>query len=254
MEYSFDLASKIEEVRKEPSKTDILNNVIKNLQNKVVVQGMPGVVHSGFMDMYETFVLTKTNRAKKRELYYYLTDDDLEKYKITIDELKEAARLNMMEKVTTRVVPYIDYMINRNSMVYPFVEIADVPISISGINGKKKNIPLPMFTDENQDSSYILTNRREIFGSSVLLNPETIERVYRKIRNDFYIVPISVHLSVCVSLDLLKKKYDNDIRIIEEELIDYVQCVNETNHDNDILSYNIYRYLKDEECLITVKR
>lgn len=254
MEYSFGLANNIEEVRKEPSKADILNNVTKNLQNKVAVQAMPGVVHSRFMDMCETFVLTKTNRAKKKELYYYLTDDDLEKYEITVDELKEAARLNMMEKVTPRVMSYIDYMINKNSTAYPFVEIADVPITIAGMGGKRKNTPLPMFTDENQDSAYILTNRREIFGSSVLLNPETIERVYQKIKNDFYIVPISVHLSVCVSLGLLKKKYDNDIRIIEEELIDYVQCVNETNRDDDILSYNVYRYLRDEECIITVKR
>ena len=97
-----------------------------------------------------------------------------------------------------------------------------------------KGVPLSMDAEESPEQEmFVLTNRRKLYGSNILLYPNELKDVADRINNDLYILPSSVHELITVPASIGSC----------EDLKKTVRNVNDTVLVSDeILSYSVYRY------------
>lgn len=96
---------------------------------------------------------------------------------------------------------------------------------------------------EDEVTTYILTNQKEVDGAIYLMSPEVVGAIAEALEDDLYILPCSVNEVLLVRASELEDGVD--------ELKEMVQDVNETVvSEKDILSYSVYYY--DKENGITI--
>ena len=102
-------------------------------------------------------------------------------------------------------------------------------------------VKLPLGEDEV--TTYILTNQKEVDGAFYLMSPEVVGAIAEALEDDLYILPCSVNEVLLVRASELEDGVD--------ELKEMVRDVNETVvSEKDILSYSVYYY--DKENGITI--
>lgn len=86
----------------------------------------------------------------------------------------------------------------------------------------------------NEDQMYVLSNKQRFYGAAALLYPDMLEMIAKKLDNDFFILPSSIHEVIILPFtDKLEK----------EDLIEMVHEVNATEVDQiDRLSNTVYIY------------
>lgn len=105
-----------------------------------------------------------------------------------------------------------------------------------GIGGK-------LLFGEDEVTTYILTNQKEVDGAFYLMSPEVVGAIAEALEDDLYILPCSVNEVLLVRASELEDGVD--------ELKEMVRDVNETVvSEKDILSYSVYYY--DKENGITI--
>lgn len=96
---------------------------------------------------------------------------------------------------------------------------------------------------EDEVTTYILTNQKEVDGAIYLMSPEVVGAIAEALEDDLYILPSSVNEVLLVRASELEDGVD--------ELKEMVRDANETVvAEKDILSYNVYHY--DKEHGITI--
>ena len=96
---------------------------------------------------------------------------------------------------------------------------------------------------EDEVTTYILTNQKEVDGAIYFMSPEVVGAIAEALEDDLYILPCSVNEVLLVRASELEDGVD--------ELKEMVRDVNETVvAEKDILSYNVYHY--DKEHGITI--
>lgn len=96
---------------------------------------------------------------------------------------------------------------------------------------------------EDEVTTYILTNQKEVDGAIYLMSPEVVGAIAEALEDDLYILPCSVNEVLLVRASELEDGVD--------ELKEMVRDVNETVvSEKDILSYSVYYY--DKENSITI--
>ena len=96
---------------------------------------------------------------------------------------------------------------------------------------------------EDEVTTYILTNQKEVDGAFYLMSPEVVGAIAEALEDDLYILPCSVNEVLLVRASELEDGVD--------ELKEMVRDVNETVvSEKDILSYSVYYY--DKENGITI--
>ena len=96
---------------------------------------------------------------------------------------------------------------------------------------------------EDEVTTYILTNQKEVDGAFYLMSPEVVGAIAEALEDDLYILPCSVNEVLLVRASELEDGVD--------ELKEMVRDVNETVvFEKDILSYSVYYY--DKENGITI--
>lgn len=97
--------------------------------------------------------------------------------------------------------------------------------------------------EEDEVTTYILTNQKEVDGAFYLMSPEVVGAIAEALEDDLYILPCSVNEVLLVRASELEDGVD--------ELKEMVRDANETVvAEKDILSYNVYHY--DKEHGITI--
>lgn len=90
---------------------------------------------------------------------------------------------------------------------------------------------------------YVLTNSQKVYGASCLLYPNLLEEIGERFNSDLYVLPSSQH--ECIILPMSKTEFK------PEELKIMVREVNETMvSPQELLSYEVYRYLREEKQLV----
>lgn len=90
---------------------------------------------------------------------------------------------------------------------------------------------------EDEVTTYILTNQKEVDGAFYLMSPEVVGAIAEALEDDLYILPCSVNEVLLVRASELEDGVD--------ELKEMVRDVNETVvSEKDILSYSVYYYDK----------
>ena len=96
---------------------------------------------------------------------------------------------------------------------------------------------------DDEVTTYILTNQKEVDGAFYLMSPEVVGAIAEALEDDLYILPCSVNEVLLVRASELEDGVD--------ELKEMVRDVNETVvSEKDILSYSVYYY--DKENGITI--
>ena len=96
---------------------------------------------------------------------------------------------------------------------------------------------------EDEVTTYILTNQKEVDGAIYFMSPEVVGAIAEALEDDLYILPSSVNEVLLVRASELEDGVD--------ELKEMVRDANETVvAGKDILSYNVYHY--DKEHGITI--
>lgn len=96
---------------------------------------------------------------------------------------------------------------------------------------------------EDEVTTYILTNQKEVDGAIYFMSPEVVGTIAEALEDDLYILPSSVNEVLLVRASELEDGVD--------ELKEMVRDANETVvAEKDILSYNVYHY--DKEHGITI--
>ena len=96
---------------------------------------------------------------------------------------------------------------------------------------------------EDEVTTYILTNQKEVDGAIYLMSPEVVGAIAEMLEDDLYILPSSVNEVLLVRA--------SEVRDGVDELKEMVRDVNETVvSEKDILSYSVYYY--DKENGITI--
>lgn len=96
---------------------------------------------------------------------------------------------------------------------------------------------------EDEVTTYILTNQKEVDGAIYFMSPEVVGAIAEALEDDLYILPSSVNEVLLVRASELEDGID--------KLKEMVRDANETVvAEKDILSYNVYHY--DKEHGITI--
>ena len=96
---------------------------------------------------------------------------------------------------------------------------------------------------EDEVTTYILTNQKEVDGAIYFMSPEVVGAIAEALEDDLYILPSSVNEVLLVRASELEDGVD--------ELKEMVRDANETVvAEKEILSYNVYHY--DKEHGITI--
>ena len=96
---------------------------------------------------------------------------------------------------------------------------------------------------EDEVTTYILTNQKEVDGAVYFMSPEVVGAIAEALEDDLYILPCSVNEVLLVRASELEDRVD--------ELKEMVRDVNETVvAEEEILSYSVYHY--DKEHGITI--
>ena len=96
---------------------------------------------------------------------------------------------------------------------------------------------------EDEVTTYILTNQKEVDGAIYFMSPEVVGATAEALEDDLYILPSSVNEVLLVRASELEDGVD--------KLKEMVRDANETVvSEKDILSYNVYHY--DKEHGITI--
>ena len=91
---------------------------------------------------------------------------------------------------------------------------------------------------ESDPTMYVLTNIRKINGANILLYKEQLSQVAKKMQDDFYILPSSIHELLAVPVS------DVDVK----QLRKMVKEVNDNEvTPEEILGYEVYRYSRETE-------
>ena len=88
----------------------------------------------------------------------------------------------------------------------------------------------------------MLTNKEKYFGAAVILYPHALKHIAGLLRNNFYILPSSVHECILVP-DMGQYSRMELKRMVKE--------VNENQvEEEEILSYEVYYYDREKEALM----
>ena len=143
---------------------------------------------------------------------YVLTNDILDGYEISLEEVDEAAKKNAEKSgFSVRTI---------NEVMYELI----------GVNVG------PEIEEPDGPQTYVLTNAKKLYGANIMLYKEYLEIVAERMNGDFYILPSSIHelLAVPVSNTSL------------EELREMVKEVNDNVvKPEEILGYEVYRYKRE---------
>lgn len=107
----------------------------------------------------------------------------------------------------------------------------------------EQNIGIGLPYDEDEVTTYILTNQKEVDGAFYLMSRELVGNIAEMLEDDLYILPSSVNEVLLVRVSEVREGGDG--------LKAMVRDVNETIvAEKEILSYSVYHY--DKEHGITI--
>lgn len=93
---------------------------------------------------------------------------------------------------------------------------------------------------------YIKTTKNRFLGASAILYTDWMRSLANKIGGDFYILPSSTHEILLLAGKELQEATDTIVKMIEE-------VNNNEVDDTELLSYSLYKYSRENDCVEIVK-
>lgn len=171
------------------SKESILENVRYLLVNKKWNEAELGSYpHKDYLDLAVLYEA----RNKNASMSVKITNDIMQNFGITLEELDEAANSNRDSYVSQDMFSLM---------------VSTMPFGEEEIEEMRK-------AQANGPQMYVLTNVQKVKGASALLYPELIEDVARKENSDLIVIPSSIHKILMVKASGMDK--DDISQIVQE--------------------------------------
>lgn len=181
----------------------VIYRIVNQEKNAEILDNAP---HIRFLDLAATFHVDIQTHGHIAESFR-INNDMCEKYAIGFQELDAAARRNTEASGFTCI-----------NMVESMARLVPIPTDDFGI--------LPM---------YVFTNNSNTFGASVLLYPRYFMELSRKLDNDLFVLPSSVHEVIAIPAS----------GIAVPKLVKIVRDINaDILSGEEILSDSVYRYIR----------
>lgn len=189
------------------SREDILKKVVCKVVNKHENEKyLTTVPHKEFLDLAVLYCAVLMNDALGN-YYLTITHELCERYGIRIEELDAAA------------------MDNTKADGFEINTIESIIARITGIPEKEMAMQTPRM--------YVLSNRINKYGASVILYPEYLKKLSLLLKDDLFILPSSIHELLVVPAACTEP----------DTLRDIVKAVNAEEVDaEEMLSENVYKY------------
>ncbi len=187
----------------------IIYRVINREKNQKLLENVP---YKAYLDLaivyYILFDSTMYGTASMM-----IRDTHLSLWNVDLEEIHKRAKENTKQLLS-----------------YDFKTMAS---AVSEMIGKPMEI--------QEDILYILTNKNKSYGAATMLYPECLESIGEILRENFYIIPSSVH-----ELIMVRERDAPE----EGELVDMVGEVNETQvPDEEVLSNHVYYFDRTDKRL-----
>ena len=203
----------------EATKEKIVPRVVNKESNEERLKDMP------HKDMGDLAITYHVNLGKDDDgnMSVAISNQMMEKYGVTVDELHDQACANMENVSPTQIKSMADTLME--IMVPDFAEMSDE---------EKEQTKYEMgLSGPGEDAMYVISNSDKTFGAAALLDSDAMDKIEEQI-GEFYILPSSVH--ECI---LVPKKEDMDLATLEN----MVQEVNATQvSKEEKLSDHVYAY------------
>ncbi len=180
----------------------VIYRVINREQNQELLKNVP---YKKYLDLavvyYILFDSTIYGSASM-----LIKNSHLSMWNVDIEEIHKRAKEN-----TKQLLPY---------------EFKTMASAVSEMIGKPVEI--------QEDILYILTNKNKSYGAATMLYPECLETIGEDLKENFYIIPSSVH-----ELIMVRERDAPE----EDELVEMVQEVNDTQvPEEEVLSDHVYYF------------
>lgn len=244
----------------------IKNHLFMRLFNKYNLplgKEVDSVPHFQHADMVATFSVEvkKYFTGRKGVCCYMITNEDIEQFGITKEELKKIAVKNLQDKNSARIETVNQHLVRAN-ILSPLVNKEEFNATVQ-LTGPPKQTEIntvfsgeqfgPLTFQKNKDVM-LISNRTQTFASINLVIPGVLSEVYNTFEENFYIVPSSVHELICVKSSFITDDGERPEKQAIEDLSDMLEHINDVVQKNErnILSYGIYCYVHEDNGVIKV--
>ena len=232
-----------------------------NKNNLPLNRKLSTVPHIVYADLAITFsVEEKTYIGKSKAINSYLiTNKDMKALGVNKNILQEIAVKNLLDKNSVRVESVSEHVL-RSHIFSPLTRVPNNTPAMLQIEGPSKNTEnifegsqfgaIPIFSgSEDTKDVLLISNRTQTFAPINLIMPEVLDKVYDEFKENFYIVPSSIHELICIRQGYATNEGTKSEKHAIEDLEDMVEQINDVLHKNtsNILSYNIYYHMYDDK-------
>lgn len=193
------------------SKDMILDNVVYRVVNAELNAGRLGLIpHKDMLDLAVAYKVV-VDSSDSNIAGFDVTHDQCNKYGISMDELDDAARRNVLKEG---------------------FEVEEMPEMLAKVSG----MPRSMFENDGPEM-YVLTNTLRCNGACVMLFNEEFDALADKLDDDLYVFPSSIHEVIAIPVG-------------EKDPGKYIAMVKDINsqvvNDEEILSESVYIYNREK--------
>lgn len=195
----------------ENAKDRICMKLIHYEKNRELLKEVP---HIRFLDLAVVFYyLIQLPSGEQATILIY--NKHLPYWNVTTDTLFESAKIN-----TPKLLPYY------------FDDVFSILRNVSD---------LAEFSKEQMSPLYVLTNSEKLFGAAVILYPDLLSSIAKKINHDLIIIPSSLHEVLLLPADQ------------GESFEEYAPIIREVNHSEllpeEVLSDHAYYYSRKTDSI-----
>ena len=197
----------------ENMKEKIVYKIIHAPQNEVLLQTLPSIAYLDFAIVF--YILFEID--EKGTATIPVTEDLLQVWETTLDEIHELAKLN-----TPKLLPAV---------------FKPMRIVIDELMGNSCNNLI-----QSDDIMFVLTNSLRSFGAICILYEDVLFHIGNLLRENYYILPSSIHEVIIIPESQAPCK---------ETLNEMITKINETQVEiEDVLSDHVYYYNREKKELL----
>lgn len=196
----------------------IRGRLVNTDMNRDILEEIP---HREFLDLSLVYYMKMPIGSSHGSIR--ISNVILRLWNVTEEELYSRVRENMKERDVSLVQRMSDIFKELNP-VFPGEET-------DGMAEAERNLP----------DMYVVSNIEKCNGAVEILNENVIEKAVNMIREDFYVIPSSIHETILVPEHLCGSP---------EELQEMVRTINDTQvAEEERLSYHVYKYSRESRQL-----
>lgn len=224
------------------------NNVYLRLVNiKTTDKFGQDIAYQKYLDLAITFSVQE--KSSQSMLTHMLTNTELENLGVSIEDVYKEALNNTKNDRKRRVITFKESTL-KNNVMYPVLTIPnEMSFATGGTSVSDCGFIEDVNPKDNTKNILMLCNKYDIFGAAYMIVPDILEEIYEKFDyENFYIIPLSVHMVMCVKSSYVTQNGDKSVYEAEDDLLDMIEAFNDQNNKTwqDILSYKIYYYIGDD--------